>query len=157
MVQCLSLLPSKTVRLRNSFYSLELKERYSLQSPSQCGHGVIALLIFLKLKGLSLWVCLSSGPPMILCMSTLVHPKPQSRLPMISSPHKAHGKGNSPWAPFYMHLITVRTRDLFYIPKQTWPPSSPSIPQSQLAYPVPNPELSSSVAGLPFPQRLFPI
>jgi hypothetical protein len=41
-------------------------------------------------------------------------------------------------------------RYISYIPKQTWPPGSPRIP-------VPNPELSSPRAGLPFLLRLLAI
>lgn len=75
MVQSLSLGPSKTVRLRNSLCSLELKGRYSLfKAPISVvagGYDVISLLIFWELKGLFF-----SEPLMMLyvelCLLTLV-------------------------------------------------------------------------------------
>ena len=44
---------------------------------------------------------------------------------------------------------------IFSLPKQTWSPGSPRIPQCLPD--IPKPELSSPRAGLPFPQRLIPI
>jgi len=50
-----------------------------------------------------------------------------------------------------------RLRHIFYIPKQTWPPGSPSIPQSLPGiYPTPNLELSSPRIGLLFPLETLP-
>ena len=46
---------------------------------------------------------------------------------------------------------------IFYTPKQTWLQVLPASLSPYLAYPTPNPGLSSPGAGLPFPQRLFPI
>jgi len=143
MVQSLSLLPSKNFKTQKLLLSSRIEGKLlSLQNPSQCGHGVISFLIFWKL---------SSGPPTMLYMSTLVHPKTSIKT---SSPHKAHRTGNFPWAPFYMHTLTVRTRDWdAYFTYQSRPGLQilPASLSPSRAYPVPNLELYSPGADQSFP------